>query len=286
MIYLDLLRDGGPIMWLILFCSVVAAFIFIEKWFQFHRAQVNVGELVNGLINVLRRDGMVEAITLCDNTPGPVARILTAAIQAYQNEDDIKQAIDDAALVEVPRLEGRLNILATIAYITPMLGLLGTIIGLRRGLSGALGGLIGTAAAAGLGFYFYKPFAEWISRSTRLSEAPAHTLAFAVIVIGVLLTALLLRILLSSIMKISFEGSIEKIGGVLAGLLTSAIAVFLVFVVMNLWPNAWLNRVFGDDSVVGRVVVKYTPAVRREVDQLPVKEKLDTVKDKISEEIK
>ncbi len=130
MIYLDLLKDGGPIMWLILCCSVIAAFIFIEKWFQFHRAQVNVGELVNGLINVLRRDGMVEAITLCDNTPGPVARILTAAIQAYQNDDDIKQAIDDASLVEVPRLEGRLNILATIAYITPMLGLLGTVVGM------------------------------------------------------------------------------------------------------------------------------------------------------------
>lgn len=130
MIYLNMLVDGGPIMWLIMACSIVAAFIFIEKWFQFHRAQVNVGELVNGLINVLKRDGMVEAITLCDHTPGPVARMLTAAIQAYQNEDDIKQAIDDSALVELPRLESRLNILATIAYITPMLGLLGTVVGM------------------------------------------------------------------------------------------------------------------------------------------------------------
>lgn len=130
MIYLDLVKDGGPIMWLIIFCSFVAAFIFVEKWVQFHRAQVNVGELVNGLINVLRRDGMVEAITLCDNTPGPVARLLTAAIQAYQNEDDIKHAIDDASLAEVPRLESRLNVLATIAYITPLLGLLGMVVGM------------------------------------------------------------------------------------------------------------------------------------------------------------
>jgi len=127
---MTLIRDGGPIMYVIAICSIAAVYIFIEKWFQFHRAQTNVKELISGLENVLKRDGMIEAITLCDHTPGPVARILTAAIQAYQNGDDIKQAIDDKAQTEVPRLEAHLNILATIAYITPLLGLLGTVIGL------------------------------------------------------------------------------------------------------------------------------------------------------------
>ncbi len=128
---MNLMRDGGPVMWIILACSVVATFVFLEKWFHFHREQVNVGELVSGLINVLKRDGMVEAISLCDNTPGPVARILMAAILAYEKKDeDIQQAIEDAALTEVPRLEGRLNLLATIAYVTPLLGLLGTVLGM------------------------------------------------------------------------------------------------------------------------------------------------------------
>lgn len=124
--------SGGPVMWLIVLCSLLALYIFIGKWFQFHRAQVNVQELISGLVNVLRRDGMIEAITLCDNTPGPVARILTAAIQAYQNDDDIRQAIDDAALVELPRLESRMNILATISKVAPMLGLLGTVVGMAE----------------------------------------------------------------------------------------------------------------------------------------------------------
>ena len=101
MLYWNMIVSGGPVMWLIVLCSLLALYIFIGKWFQFHRAQVNVQELISGLVNVLRRDGMIEAITLCDNTPGPVARILTAAIQAYQNDDDIRQAIDDAALVEL-----------------------------------------------------------------------------------------------------------------------------------------------------------------------------------------
>ncbi len=130
MVYFQMILDGGPVMVVIVLCSLIALYILIEKWFQFHQAQVDVGELVAGLVNVLRRDGMIEAITLCDNTPGPVARLLTAAIQAYQNGDDIKQAIEDQSLVEVPRLESRLNILATIAYVAPLLGLLGTVVGM------------------------------------------------------------------------------------------------------------------------------------------------------------
>ena len=131
----NIIMECGIIMWVILACSVLAVFIFIGKWFQFHRAQVNVRELVSGLVNVLRRDGMIEALSLCDNTPGPVARILTAAIQAYQNEDDIRQAIDDAVLVELPRLESHLNILGTIAKAAPLLGLLGTVYGMYETFS-------------------------------------------------------------------------------------------------------------------------------------------------------
>ena len=88
--YLQMISQGGPIMIIIALCSVIAVYIFLQKWFQFHRAQVNVGELVAGLVNVLRRDGMIEAITLCDHTPGPVARMLTSAIHAYQNGDDMQ----------------------------------------------------------------------------------------------------------------------------------------------------------------------------------------------------
>ena len=131
----NMIVEAGIIMWVILFCSLLAVFIVIAKWFQFYRAQINVRELISGLVNVLRRDGMIEALTLCDNTPGPVARILTAAIQAYQNEDDIRRAIDDAVLVELPRLESLLNVLGTIAKVAPLLGLLGTVIGMQETFS-------------------------------------------------------------------------------------------------------------------------------------------------------
>ncbi len=131
MLFMDIMQDGGAVMWLILLCSIVAVFIFLEKLFYLHRVQINAGDLVRGLINVLKRNSIVEAISLCDDTPGPAAHVLRAAILAYEDgEDDLRQAIDDAALGEIPRLEARMKIMATVAYITPLLGLLGTVIGM------------------------------------------------------------------------------------------------------------------------------------------------------------
>lgn len=131
MLFVKLMSNGGPIMWPILLCSLVAMFVFIEKWFQFHREQINVKELVKGVLNVLKRDGFIEAISLCDNTPGPAARILASAILAYERGNaDIKQVIKDSNLVEIPRLERHLNVLASIGYVAPLLGLLGTVLGM------------------------------------------------------------------------------------------------------------------------------------------------------------
>ena len=133
MLFVKMMSDGGPVMWLILFASITAMFIFFEKWFQFHREQINVGDLITGLFNVLRRDGYVEAITLCDNTPGPVPAVLNAAILARQRGDSkLDNAIESACLDEVARLERHLNILGTIGYIAPLLGLLGTVLGLME----------------------------------------------------------------------------------------------------------------------------------------------------------
>lgn len=131
MLFLKMMNDGGPVMWIILIFSVLALFIFLKKTFQFHREEINVQELLRGLFNVLKREGLVEAITLCDHTPGPAARLLGAAIVAYQRGDeDIRTAVDDAALEEIPKLERHLNILSTIGFILPLIGFLGTVIGM------------------------------------------------------------------------------------------------------------------------------------------------------------
>ena len=131
MVFLELMKKGGPVMWIILFCSLLSLFIFLVKVFQFHREEVGVRELLRGLFNVLKRNGIVEALTLCDNTPGPVAKLLGAGIHAHQlGDENIRAAIDEAALEELPKLERHIRLLGTLCYIMPLLGLLGTGLGM------------------------------------------------------------------------------------------------------------------------------------------------------------
>ena len=121
------------VMWLIAAAAVLAAAVFLVKAFQFHREEINVRELISGLENVLRRDGFVEAISLCDNTPGPAARVVGAAILAFQRGDkDLQQAVDAACLEELPKLERHVGLIGTVGYIAPLLGFFGTILGMMQ----------------------------------------------------------------------------------------------------------------------------------------------------------
>src|SRR5687767_4816826 len=110
------LTQGGPMVWLILAASAVALTVFIERLLFYHRAQINSTEFLNGVRNVLKRDNLVEALAICDATPGPVARLVKIAIlNREKGRDFLRQTLEDAGFVEVPRLEEKLNLLATIA---------------------------------------------------------------------------------------------------------------------------------------------------------------------------
>jgi biopolymer transport protein ExbB len=125
-----LLGNGGPMMWLLLGLSGVAIAVFIERVLYCHRSQINSTEFLNGVRTVLKRDNVVEALSICDATPGPVARLVrTAIVNRDKGKDGVREALEDAGLVEVPRLEAKLNLLATVAQIAPLLGLLGTVLG-------------------------------------------------------------------------------------------------------------------------------------------------------------
>ena len=133
MIFLEMMREGGPVLWVIIVCAVLVLAVFLAKVFQFHRDEINVRELLRGLVNVLRRDGLVEALTLCDSTPGPAARLLSAAILAYQrgdSDDEIRKAVDEAALDELPKLERGVGAIGSIGFVLPLLGFLGTVLGM------------------------------------------------------------------------------------------------------------------------------------------------------------
>ena len=125
-----LLSKGGLPLWLLLLVSAVGVAVFIERFLHYHRAQINSTEFLNGVRTVLKRNNVVEALSICDATPGPVARLVkTAILNRDHGRERVREALEEAGAAEVPRLEEKLNLLATIAQLAPLFGLLGTVLG-------------------------------------------------------------------------------------------------------------------------------------------------------------
>ena len=131
--YYELIARGGVLMWPILLCSIVALTIIIERFLALRRADVDAREFMDTMRQVLRQDRIQEALEQCDESKAPIARIMKAGILKHNRpKDDIREAIEDAARFEVPRLERYLSGLATCASVAPMLGLLGTVQGMIK----------------------------------------------------------------------------------------------------------------------------------------------------------
>ncbi|MBA3850165.1 MAG: MotA/TolQ/ExbB proton channel family protein [Opitutus sp.] len=129
----NVFSKGGPVMWLLLAVGLVALVIFIERALFLHRGQIRSTEFLNGIKNLLQKDRLMEALTLCEETPGPVAAVVKAGLRhARDDEPGLRFAVQEAALTEIPVLERRIGALAAIAQIAPLLGLLGTLLGMIR----------------------------------------------------------------------------------------------------------------------------------------------------------
>ncbi len=127
----ELMVKGGWIMWPILACSIAAAVLFFERVFHLHRAQIKQDDFLNGIYTIVNRGNMAEAVSICDQTPGPVAHLVRIALlHSDEQPEGLKQTINKAGISEIPRLEKNLGGLLTIAQITPLLGLMGTVLGL------------------------------------------------------------------------------------------------------------------------------------------------------------
>lgn len=129
----EIFAAGGPVMWPILLCSIFALAIIIEKFWHMKKIKINTQQFLGAILDKMKRHEVKEAMEICDKTPGPIAHILKAGILKYDRpRPQIVESIEDASLYEIPRIEKNLNALATIAHISPLLGLLGTVTGMVR----------------------------------------------------------------------------------------------------------------------------------------------------------
>lgn len=129
---LTLFARGGPVMWVLLGLALLGLMLFIERALFLHRGQIsNTKAFLEGIKNALAKRRLVEALTLCEEAPGPVPAVVKAALlQADSSADEMRFHVQEAAVIELPALERRLGAIAAIAQVAPLVGLLGTILGM------------------------------------------------------------------------------------------------------------------------------------------------------------
>ncbi len=128
---LILFAKGGPVMWVLLALALLGLMLFIERLLYLHRGQIRAKAFVDGIKNTLAKRRLMEALTLCEETPGPVAAVVKAALlHANDPADQMRFHVQEAGIVELPALERRLGAIAAIAQVAPLVGLLGTVLGM------------------------------------------------------------------------------------------------------------------------------------------------------------
>ena len=73
MVSLEVLALGGPVIWIILAIGLLAFAVFIERALSLHRARIRADDFIKGVMNILSRGNITEALSICEDTPGPVA---------------------------------------------------------------------------------------------------------------------------------------------------------------------------------------------------------------------
>lgn len=130
----DFFRDGGPMMWPLLFFSLLGLTFIIERFIALTKAKVNVNEFLSKIRKALLVNRNVkEAIKVCEQYQGPVASVMKAGLLRYgHSREDIEKTIENAGLHELDRLERGMAVLSSVANVAPMLGFLGTVSGMIK----------------------------------------------------------------------------------------------------------------------------------------------------------
>lgn len=129
---MEYIQMGGWVMYLIVACSVVALGLVIERLLTFHYATCDMASFFPNLESLIKTSKYAEAISYCESSRALIPQLLATGIRhRSESNEDIRQILIDEIQVHVlPSLQKNLNFLTTIGKVAPMLGLLGTVVGM------------------------------------------------------------------------------------------------------------------------------------------------------------
>ena len=121
----DKFQQGGIVMWPMFLMSLAALAVFIERVLFLHRNQIRSREFLAGIENTLKKGRLVEALTVCQDTPGPAAAMVKAGLMSFRKSDEeIRESVREAAVVELGPIKRRIGALYAITHAAPIFGLL------------------------------------------------------------------------------------------------------------------------------------------------------------------
>ncbi len=130
---IDLIVKGGVFMYPIIFCSIIALAVFLERLWVLRRKHILPDEFIRNVGELLRQQKVSEALFLCQGDTSSISNIFAAGLKNIgRGMWLVKEAVEDRGGREAVILEKRVGILATIANLTPLLGLLGTVWGMIK----------------------------------------------------------------------------------------------------------------------------------------------------------
>ena len=149
---MEIFDKGGPLLYVIAFCSVLAVGIFLERLWVFSRVRREYQLLAARIDNLVSKGDRSEAETLCLGSQNPLARIYLAALKSFgKSRDQLKQEVEEVGSREAVFVNRYLGLLSTIATLSPLLGLLGTVLGMIQAFNVIAVQGVGTPATLGGG---------------------------------------------------------------------------------------------------------------------------------------
>jgi biopolymer transport protein ExbB len=133
MSFFEILSQGGILMFPLFLLSILAIYVIAERWRTLDNSKMDVNSMLNNIESLLKSGSQQRAIQYCEEFDKPLARILKSGIRRLGRPiRDIEQAIHNAGKKEIYQLEKRMNWLATIASVAPLIGFTGTVTGMIR----------------------------------------------------------------------------------------------------------------------------------------------------------
>lgn len=127
----DLLMKGGPVLWVILALAIPVLAILVERILYFRRIATDEDKLFGRVKGAVEKGHFDEALAICDTVEAPIGALIRAGIENRNlPETELKDAVRDAAVRELPQIEHSIQAVNVIGNISPLLGLLGTVTGI------------------------------------------------------------------------------------------------------------------------------------------------------------